>query len=358
MIKAWGFEFFPAPEGLIASYDPTKSDERAQKQDIDPRKSMEYFNFYLDLWARAEPLGFDGLFLSEHHFGGGYSPSPNLLLPVIAQRTKTLRLGVMGMVVPYHNPWRLVEEIGMLDNLTGGRLEIGTSAGIPAEFARIGMTTEEARARYDEAMQVIDAGLKSSVISHSGKYWKFEDLPIVPRPVQRPEPPKWTTVISVELARKAARRGSKITTGFVPTDKAKEIFDAYNEEAAKAGNPAGPEQLALRRQVVIDLDEAASAERSSQFAQGFRSMLEFLDKRTIAPGRKALDQPGTHGYTLGDDEFIHGAPRHVAEQAIEQCKRCGAGHFQVIFAGTQSLDELVRAWELFGNEVIPALKRA
>lgn len=342
MIKSWGFEFFYAP------HEPP----------VDPRQSIDYFNFYLDLWARAEPLGFDGLFLSEHHFGMGYSPSPNLLLPLIAQRTKTLRIGVMGMVVPYHNAWRLVEEIGMLDVLTGGRLEVGTSAGIPAEFARIGMSTEEARARYDEALQIIDAGIRQPVISHKGKYWNFENLALVPRPVQQPQPPMWTTVISVESAKKAARRGSKITTGFVPTDKAKEIFDVYNEEAAKVGKPTGPEQLGLRRQVIIDLDEAASAERSSQFEKGFRTMLETNDKRVIAGGRKALDQPGTHGYALGDDEFIHGTPRNVAEQVIEQCTASGAGHFQVIFAGYQTLDQLVRSWELFGNEVIPRLRKA
>ena len=92
MIKAWGFEFFYA----------------LNEPDVAPKKVIDYFNFYLDLWVRAEALGYEGVFLSEHHFGLGYSPSPNLLLPLIAQRTKTLRIGVMGMVVPYHNAWRLV----------------------------------------------------------------------------------------------------------------------------------------------------------------------------------------------------------------------------------------------------------
>jgi alkanesulfonate monooxygenase SsuD/methylene tetrahydromethanopterin reductase-like flavin-dependent oxidoreductase (luciferase family) len=346
MIKSWGFESFHAAHDLH------------QDQADYPEKMIDYFNFHLDLWVRAEELGYDGVFLSEHHFGLGFSPSPNLLLPLIAQRTKKLRLGVMGMVVPYHNAWRLVEEVGMLDVLTGGRLEVGTSAGIPSEFARIGMSTEEARARYDEALEIMDAGLRDNVISHQGRFWNFENLTLVPRPIQRPRPPMWTTVVSVESARKAARRGSKITTGFVPTDKAREIFDAYNEEAAKVGNPTGPEQLALRRQVIIDTDEAASAQRSDQFSSQFRSMLENNDKRVITAGRQALDQPGTHGYRLGDDEFISGTPAHVAEQTIEQCRRCGAGHFQVIFAGQHSLEELARDWQLFGNHVIPELRKA
>lgn len=344
MIKSWGFEFFPASHELAENFDA--------------KKSLDYFSFYLDLWARAEEQGFDGVFLSEHHFGGGYSPSPNLLLPVIAQRTKTLRLGVMGNVLPYHNPWRIAEEIGMLDHLTGGRLEVGTSAGIPAEFQKVGMETGEARARYEEAVEVLDKALKNPVISHTGKYWNFEELAVVPRPVQDPHPQLWTTVMSEESARKAARRGSRIATGFIPTAKAKEVFDAYNEEADKAGNPSGPQELALRRQVIIDVEEGDSQERGSQFAEGFRNMLQTFDKRVIAPGRKALDQPGTHGFQLGDDEFIMGSPQEVAEQIIDQCKTSGAGHFLVTFAGHQSLEQLASSWEIYGREVIPALHDA
>jgi alkanesulfonate monooxygenase SsuD/methylene tetrahydromethanopterin reductase-like flavin-dependent oxidoreductase (luciferase family) len=119
MIKSWVFELFVPPAELA--------------QQFDPAVSQRHFNAYLDLWASAEPAGFDGIFFSEHHFGASYSPAPNLLIASVALRTKSIRLGVMGMVPPYHSPWQLVEEIGMLDHLTGGRLEIGTAAGIPQE---------------------------------------------------------------------------------------------------------------------------------------------------------------------------------------------------------------------------------
>src|SRR5262249_56095689 len=91
---------------------------------------------YLDLWVRDEALGFEGIFFSEHHFGRSYSPSPNLLIAALAARTRTLRLGVMGIVLPYYHPARVVEEIGMLDHLTGGRLENGTAIGVPHELSR------------------------------------------------------------------------------------------------------------------------------------------------------------------------------------------------------------------------------
>ncbi|HYX66352.1 MAG TPA: LLM class flavin-dependent oxidoreductase, partial [Burkholderiales bacterium] len=80
-----------------------------------------YFERYLRLWTEDEALGFEGIFFSEHHFARSFSPSPHLLIAALAGRTRKLRLGVMGTVLPYHHPARVVEEIGMLDHLTGGR---------------------------------------------------------------------------------------------------------------------------------------------------------------------------------------------------------------------------------------------
>jgi len=345
MIKSWGFEFMFADHELEANFDP--------------QKSIDLFNRYMDLWVGAEAQGYHGVLLSEHHFGGGYTPSPNLMLPVIASRTKNLRIGVMGNVLPYHNPWRMAEEFGMLDNLLGGRLEIGMSAGIPAEFRSIGMEPGDARARFNESVEIIDMALKDGVINYKGEHFNFENLPIVPRPVQQPTPPIWTTVVSVESSRKSGGRGSKIATGFVPTTKVKEIVDVYNEAAAAAGNPTGPDQVALRRQIIIDTDEAAAKERGLQFAEGFREFLEGNDERTIKKGSgQALDQPGQHGYRLGDDEFIIGSPEQVAEQIIDQCQRSSVGNFQVVFSGHGNLDQLERSWALYGEGVIPLLNKA
>lgn len=345
MIKSWAFEFMFADPELEANFDP--------------QKSIDLYNFYLDLWVGAEALGFHGVLLSEHHFGGGYSPSPNLMLPLIAKRTKHLRIGVMGNVLPYHTPWRLAEEFGMLDNLCEGRLEIGMSAGIPAEFRSVGMETTVARGRFNEAVEIIDAALKDGKINYNGEYFRYENLNVVPRAVQLPTPPIWTTVISVESACKSGKRGSKIATGFVPTEKVREIADNYNEAAFENGNPAGPDQIGLRRQVIIDTDEAAAKERGLMFAEGFREFLEGGDERIIKKGSgQALDQPGTHGYRLGDDEFIIGSPQQVAEQIIDQCSRGGAGNFQVVFSGNSDRDQLARSWEMYGKEVIPLLNKA
>jgi alkanesulfonate monooxygenase SsuD/methylene tetrahydromethanopterin reductase-like flavin-dependent oxidoreductase (luciferase family) len=343
VIKPWIFEFFPAPR------EPGATD--------DPQQSADYFNWYLDLWPRAEPLGYEGIFFSEHHFGLAYSPSPNLLIAQVALRTRTIRLGVMGLVLPYHQPWKVVEEIGMLDHLTQGRLEIGTAAGIPQEMAQVGLSVAEARERNDEAIEIMDAALSQPVISHHGKYWRFTDLRMVPRPLQRPYPPKWVTVISEDSARKAARRGAKICTGFHPTERVRSIFDAYRDEACRVGTASGPEQLALRRQVSIGTDDAAVRAAAHIREQVTRTRLR-ADPRLATPDREVFDTPTSHAFSIGSDEFIAGAPDSVAEQAIAQCREVGAGHFLATFDRGAAREQLREAWEMFGTEVVPALRRA
>jgi alkanesulfonate monooxygenase SsuD/methylene tetrahydromethanopterin reductase-like flavin-dependent oxidoreductase (luciferase family) len=343
MIRPWVFEFFPAPREAGATDDPALS--------------AAHFDFYLDLWPTAEPLGFEGIFFSEHHFGPAYSPAPNLLIAAVARRTRTLRLGVMGLVLAYHTPWRIAEEIGMLDHLTGGRLEIGTSAGIPQEIAHVGLSVAEARARYDEATEILDKALSQGVVSHSGRFWTIENLRLVPRPLQRPMPPRWVTVISEDSARKAARRGAKICTGFHPLDRVISIFDAYRDEAARLGLPAGPDQLALRRQVTLAREDAAAKAAAVQRETQYRSFI-MADPRLATPERQVFDTPVSHAFSIGPDEFVTGTPDHVAADIIEQCHRCGAGHFLAVFDRSAAPSALAAAWELFGTDVIPALRAA
>jgi alkanesulfonate monooxygenase SsuD/methylene tetrahydromethanopterin reductase-like flavin-dependent oxidoreductase (luciferase family) len=267
-----------------------------------------------------------------------------------------LRLGVMGMVVPYYEPWRVVEEIAMLDHLTGGRLEIGTSAGIPNEMAMIGLSVAEARARNDEALEIIDAAILTGKVMHKGKYWSFENLPIVPRPLQQPSPTRWTTVVSIESARKAARRGSRIATSFHSVGRVKEIFDAYREEAERVGNPSGPEQLALRRTVTIAAREAAAQEAGAIMAKVLQHIVAADPRVTREP---VPDAPGpSHSFAVSDEELITGDPAHVTDQIVAQCRAVGAGHFLAIINMVGPKPAILEGHRLFGSEVIPVLRRA
>jgi alkanesulfonate monooxygenase SsuD/methylene tetrahydromethanopterin reductase-like flavin-dependent oxidoreductase (luciferase family) len=341
MIKPWVFEFVPELGG--PSVEP------------DPRDVATLFARYLDLWVRDETLGFEGIFFSEHHFGRSYSASPNLLIAALASRTKKLRLGVMGVVLPYYHPARVVEEIGMLDHLTGGRLEIGTAIGVPQELSRLNMTMAEARERNDEIVAVIDAALSQRIVSHRGKYFSFTDLRLLPRPLQQPSPPRWTTVVSAESARRAARHRIKISTGFNSAAVIKRIFDAYREAADAVGFDASPEYLALRRRVTV----APTPDQARRYAQAVTDRLKsFLaeDERLSA---NVPDAPAPSGaFTLSDDEFITGTPKDAAHNIIDQCRAVGAGHFLAVLNYSAPVDEVAQAHELFGREAIPLLRAA
>ncbi len=341
-IRPWIFEFFPIPGN--------------PGQETPPQVAADHFAAYLNLWQSAEPLGFTGIFFSEHHFGPGYSPSPHLLIATMAPRTRTLRLGAMGIVLPYYPPWRVVEEIGMLDHLTGGRLEVGTSAGNPQEMALIGLDVAEASARNIEAQTIVDAGLRDGVVNHHGKYWQIEALRLLPRPLQQPMPPRWTTVVSTESARRSAQRGSKICTSFHPVERIRQIFDAYRDEAARGGKPADPDQLAIRRTISIDEDEAAARAASKAASDAIRAVLSRDPRVTETP---LPDAPGpAHNFTVGQEEFIAGTPEDVADQIIAQCRTVGAGNFLANFGRGKSPVAMRRNYDLFGRRVIPLLRAA
>jgi alkanesulfonate monooxygenase SsuD/methylene tetrahydromethanopterin reductase-like flavin-dependent oxidoreductase (luciferase family) len=341
MIKPWVFEFLPE----LGS--PTR--------EPDPRDVAALFARYLDLWVRDEALGFEGIFFSEHHFGRSYSPSPNLLIAALAARTKRLRLGVMGVVMPYYHPTRVVEEIGMLDHLTGGRLEIGTAIGVPQELRRLNMTMAEARERNDEIVAVLDAALADRIVSHDGKYFSFSDLRLLPRPLQQPSPPRWTTIVSAESARRAARRRIKISTGFNSTQTVKGIFDAYREEAHAAGFDATPDYFALRRRVTV----GATSEQADRYAQSVAERLKSFVAEDERVSVNVPDAPApSGGFTLSDDEFITGTAHEVAQNIIEQCRTVGAGQFLTVLNWSAPVDEVAQAHELFGREAIPLLRNA
>jgi len=338
VIKPWMFEFLQAPattgDGATAVFDNG-----------------------IALWKRLDTLGLEGIFFSEHHFGVSYSPSPNLLIAAIARSTQRLRLGTMGVVLPLYQPWRVLEEIGMLDHLTGGRLEIGCASGVPQELIQTGVGPEENRERFNETLEILDAWLEQPIISHHGRYYNFDNLHVVPRPLQRPSPPKWTTVVSTASAIKSAGRRSKICTAFESVARIKEIFDAYRAEAGRLGIACGPDHLAIRRNVSIGRTEAEANERS-QAAKDTVARLLADDPRVRQQSSPLPDAPKAGaGFSVHADEFIAGTPAQVAEQMIAQCREVGAGHMVAILG--RAVDEhRIRAVELFAEQVIPILRRA
>ena len=344
MITPWIFEFFHELRDPAARADPAAV--------------HRHFRWYQDLWAAAEERGYEGIFFSEHHFGSAYSPAPNLLLPAVAARTSRLRLGVLGSVSAYATPWRLVEEMGMLDHLLDGRLELGVVRGIPPEQALVGITPDVAAEMHDEALAVIGAALAAGGgrVSHHGKHWRFDDLRLVPPALQQPHPPLWTAVRTPASAERAGSLGWKVCAGFSAAEEIAGWFDGYRRAAAAAGHPAGPEQLALRRFVtLVDRPE----DRADGHRAGRRALKELLEASAgdLPPFALALDAPDQEDGPLSRQEFISGTPEQVAEEIIGQCRTIGAGHFLACFSPTER-DELDRTHQRVAREVIPQLRAA
>lgn len=355
MVKPWLFEFFRAAgESNISILD------YGVQHGASSLAAGAQFDGYWDMWTRAEGYGFEGIFFSEHHFGVGYSPSPNLLIAALAKVTTTLRLGVMGVVLPYYEVWRVIEEIGMLDQLTNGRLEVGTASGIPPEMGKIGLRMEDATGRNEEAQDVLDWALThpGQPINHNGKIGTWSNLTLVPPPRQLPSPNRWTTVVSEASARRSAKRGTRICTGFLPVEGVQKVFDCYREEATKVGFEATPDMLGLRRIILIHEDGAKARAMSDEMLAQMREFFAgHQPEKSHGPVPDAA-QKSDGGQQVTSDEFIAGTPEEVAEHILNQCNSVGAGHFLALMDNHGGLEENKIALELFGREVIPRLRTA
>lgn len=203
MIKSWIFEQL----NISDDADPVHFDALACSKEYAWRS---------ELWAQAEALGFHGIFFSEHHFSGLRAcPAPSLFAAWVAARSQHLRIGVLGWVLPLWQPWRFLEQVGVLDQLSQGRVEIGVARGSSVqEAAAVGIVEVDIVPMYCEALDILEQAWLNPCLSYRGRYWSFEQLGMVPRPLQHPSPPIWATVRSTEAAAEAAKRGHRLCTGF------------------------------------------------------------------------------------------------------------------------------------------------
>jgi alkanesulfonate monooxygenase SsuD/methylene tetrahydromethanopterin reductase-like flavin-dependent oxidoreductase (luciferase family) len=159
----------------------------------------------LQLLESADSAGFFCYHLAEHHATPlGMAPSPALFLTAATQRTQRIRLGPLVYLLPLYDPLRLIEEVSMLDQLSGGRLELGVGRGVsPYELRNFGVDPADSRAIFDEALSVLLAGLTQPRLSFEGAHYSYKNVPIELHPLQQPYPPLWYpthTPTSVEFA--------------------------------------------------------------------------------------------------------------------------------------------------------------
>jgi alkanesulfonate monooxygenase SsuD/methylene tetrahydromethanopterin reductase-like flavin-dependent oxidoreductase (luciferase family) len=165
----------------------------------DQKPADQYWREALELTQLAERLGFTNVRTVEHYFQsyGGYSPDPLIFLSAAAALTRSMRL-ITGAVLPvFNNPLKLAGQIGMVDAISAGRLEVGFArAFLPHEFARFGISMDESRARFEEGLEQVRRLLEEENVTARGRFHSFENATSLPRPTQKPRPPFWIAALS------------------------------------------------------------------------------------------------------------------------------------------------------------------
>lgn len=243
--------------------------------DSNGRDLGQQFRDRLELIEAYDSAGFYAYHLAEHHGTPlGLAASPNVFLAAVSQRTKQLRFGPMVYTLSIYHPLRAIEEICMLDQISGGRLELGMGRGIsPIEMGFYGVG-EESREIYEEVSAIVLLGLRSERLNYTGKYFSFDDVPLVLKPVQRPHPPLWYGVAQPERAAWAvANKMNIITNG--PASIVRKTTDRFKAEWANSAfsNEALPQVGMSRHIVIARTEKEAIASAAPAYEKWWASLL-------------------------------------------------------------------------------------
>jgi alkanesulfonate monooxygenase SsuD/methylene tetrahydromethanopterin reductase-like flavin-dependent oxidoreductase (luciferase family) len=234
------------------------------KRSVGLEDSQGYQSF-IDYVTEADRLGFKQLFMVEHHFTGQGQVSASMtVLAYLAARTQHIRLGTAVVVLPWHNPVLIAEQVATLDLLTGGRVDFGVGKGYrKAEFEGFCIPIDEATERFDEAMEIIrKAWTTEGRFSHHGKRWHYDNIVVEPEPLQRPHPPLWLAAGSHDSIRRAAREGYNLLLDqLAQTDQIIQRIGIFREECGKIGRAYDPLMVATARplQMIHHESERAAA---------------------------------------------------------------------------------------------------
>jgi alkanesulfonate monooxygenase SsuD/methylene tetrahydromethanopterin reductase-like flavin-dependent oxidoreductase (luciferase family) len=323
---------------------------------IAPADQLEQRLRLVELYDR---LGFDRYMLTEHH-GTPLClvPSPHLFLAAASQRTTRIRLGTLVTLLPLYNPVRLIEEVGVLDLLSRGRLELGMGRGVSApEIETYGIDPSDTPAMFDEAYEILIEGLTSEVLSHDGRFYSISNVSMVVPPLQQPRPPLWYGVGSVERAQWAARNGVNIMA-LRPAKVVRPFTDAFCEAWEETGRPVQERPLrGVDRPLVIAEDEAEAKRIAAEAHAGFHHSLMLLWERAgISP---PTNFPPTFELWQQAGGAFAGTPEGAREFIAETIEVAGLDtmNFHMAF-GNISYDDVCRTAELFAAEVMPAFSDA
>ncbi len=320
----------------------------------------------------AEPLGFDSIWAAEHHFDN-YTMCPNVaqFLTFMAGRTNKVRLGSMVMVLPWHDPVRLTEEVLVLDHVSNGRTILGVGRGLGRiEFNGFRLKMGESRERFVEHAQAILSALETGYIEADGAFYKQPRTATRPFPFQSFRGRTYAAAVSPESARIMAKLGiGLLIIAQKPWETTVAEVENYRAIYRETNNAEAPDPI-IASFIACHEDEAAAREMYEKYIRGYsRSALnhyEFHNKGLA--DIKGYEYYGALAKNIekhGVDSFVDflaklqiwGTPDQVYEQLVENQKRVNAAALIAIFSYGGMPQALAKQnMELFAAKVLPRLK--
>ena len=317
----------------------------------------ELFAGRLRLAEAYDRAGFHGYHLAEHHGTPiGCAASPGIFLAALAQRTEKLRFGPLVYLLPFYHPLRLIEEICMLDQLSGGRLELGIGRGVsPFETANYALDFVQTGAMYHEAFQVLLKGLAADELTFEGKFYRFDKVPMVLKPVQRPHPPLWYGVSIPDNADWPAANDVNVVS-LAPPAAVRPIFERYLATRHKLGKGDTTLRGVGRHVVVADTDAKALAIARRAYPR-WRTNFFWLFRRHGSAPRVGDLYPKSFDQLATLRTAVAGSPQTVRDFIAAEIETTGANYFVPWLAfGDMTVEEALHSVDLFAREVMPAFR--
>ncbi len=320
-----------------------------------PIEGGRYYREALEEVSRAEELGFDSVWMEEHHaVTDHYWPSPLVVLAGFATRTSRLRLGTDILVAPFHHPVRLAEDVAMLDVISGGRVTIGIAIGYkPDEFALYGVEMERRGARFEEQLTIMRRLWTDDAVAFRGRFYTVNGR-LEPRPVQRPHPPLWVGGWGELTLKRAATLGDNWIPG--PTADLGRLLagkQAFLDNRRAAGRTGPITEWPLTRDVIIaDTDREARALAEEHIMVAYRREYAGGWRHPFIDASIATDLD-----KLMADRFIIGGPAECTAAIRRFVERYGMTHLicRMFFPGLPHA-RIMRGLELLAREVMPAFR--
>jgi alkanesulfonate monooxygenase SsuD/methylene tetrahydromethanopterin reductase-like flavin-dependent oxidoreductase (luciferase family) len=337
----------------------------------DPSKQQQYYQDALAQVLWAEQLGYESVWLTEHHFTPHGIISASLaVLAYLAGLTHTIRLATAATVLPFHNPIQLAEATATVDLLSNGRLDLGVGRGYQwGEFHRLNLSMAEADRRFQESIQVLtQAWTAQAPFEHQGEFWTFHDMTVYPRPVQVPHPPLWVAASSASSMDRIVRNQWNLLIGQGLTLQQVGEQVAYFRHAYEHATGAyDPHRVKVAR-AMYTAPTAEQAHRDAE--QPFLWFKKTADEVSAPPGRRVdllpdnfqnyrrrfATQAAFHYQDMVERVLLFGSPEQVAER-VEALRQAGVESL-ILFVNFGGIDsQKVRdSLALFATEVMPQFK--